>query len=293
MQTDRRKGILVLEDGSVFEGYSFGHPKSVSGEVVFNTGMVGYPESLTDPSYKGQILVLTYPLIGNYGVPENNGTNGENSIFESNRIQIQGMIVSQYSFNYSHWDAAKSLSDWLIEYDIPALYGVDTRMLTRCLREKGTMLGKIIVSDENVAFHDPNKENLVSMVSVKKPVEYGSSKTKVVVIDCGCKNSIIYSLMNRGVTVMKVPWNHNFLDEDFDGVVISNGPGDPKMCQQTIEHVKKAMEENVPIFGICLGHQILALAAGLDTYKLKFGLFESVSIKSVSFLLFFNGSNGS
>jgi len=271
MQTQGKKGTLVLEDGSVFEGYSFGCPEGASGEVVFNTGMVGYPESLSDPSYKGQILVLAYPLIGNYGIPRCNGLNGLAMPFESHRIQIQGLVVSQYSAQYSHWNAAKSLADWLKEHGVPALYGVDTRMLTKCLREKGIMLGKIVLSDENLELHDPNNENLVSLVSVKQPIRYEGGKKKVVVIDCGCKNSIIRSLLDRGVTVIRVPWDYDFYCEDFDGVLISNGPGDPKMCRTTIATVKKVMDGNYPIFGLCLGHQILALAAGADTYKLKFG----------------------
>ncbi len=272
MDTDKIKGMLVLEDGSEFEGYSFGAPKAVSGEVVFNTGMVGYPESLTDPSYKGQILVLTYPLIGNYGVPGNgHAINGLSATIESERIQIQGLVVSQYSFQYSHWDAGNNLADWLKEHDVPALHGVDTRMLTKRLRERGSMLGKIVLAEQSLEFHDPNSENLVSMVSVKQPIRYDGGKTTVVVVDCGCKNSIVRSLLARGVTVIRVPWDYDFLGERFDGVVISNGPGDPKMCRQTIVNAGKAMEKNYPIFGICLGHQILALAAGAETYQLKFG----------------------
>ncbi len=265
------KSTLVLEDGSAFVGYSFGHPKAVSGEIVFNTGMVGYPESLTDPSYKGQILVFTYPLIGNYGVPERETTNGVLPVFESGRIQIAGLIVSEYSYHYSHWSSTKSLSDWLREESVPALYGIDTRMLTKRLREKGTMLGKIIFSDGELEFHDPNKKNLVSPVSVEKPIIYPGSEIKVAVVDCGCKASIIRSLLERGVTVIRVPWNYDFSEGDFDGTIISNGPGDPKMCRETILNAKKAMEKDHVIFGICLGHQILALAAGADTYKLKFG----------------------
>jgi len=274
MNTERRKNLLILEDNSVFQGFSFGCLKAVSGEVVFNTGMVGYPESLTDPSYKGQILVLTYPLIGNYGVPASDSVNGLATAFESERIHVSGLIVSNYSSRYSHWNAIKSLADWLKEHEVPAIEGVDTRMLTKRLREKGAMLGKILISDEsdkNPEFHDPNTENLVSMVSVKKPVRYEGGKTRVVLIDCGCKNGIIRSLLARGLTVIRVPWDYDFLDEDFDAVVISNGPGDPTMCPETVAHVRKAMERNYPIFGICLGHQILALAAGAKTYKLKFG----------------------
>lgn len=262
---------LLLEDGSIFHGYSFGFPKAVSGEVVFNTGMVGYPESLTDPSYKGQILVLTYPLIGNYGVPKATAIDGLLTPFESDKIQIDGLVVSEYSFDYSHWDSVKSLSDWLKEHQVPALYGIDTRMLTKRLREQGTMLGKILFSGEDLSFYDPNKNNLVSKVSIQEPIVYRKGKTKVVVIDCGCKNNIIRSLLDRDITVMRVPWNYDFLAEDFAGVVISNGPGDPKLCDETIQNVKKAIERGIPILGICLGNQILALAAGGDTYKLKFG----------------------
>jgi carbamoyl-phosphate synthase small subunit len=271
MQAEKIKGTLVLEDGSIFEGYAFGALKAVSGEVVFNTGMVGYPESLTDPSYQGQILVLTYPLIGNYGVPERETGNGFLPGFESDRIQAAGLIVAEYSHSYSHWSSTKTLSDWLKGHNVPALYGIDTRMLTKRLREKGTLPGKILFSDEALEFHDPNKENLVSRVSVRKPVVYPGGNLKIAVVDGGCKNSIIRSLLARGAAVTRVPWNYDFANDDFDGTVISNGPGDPKLCRETILNVKKALVKDHPLFGICLGHQILALAAGADTYKLKFG----------------------
>ena len=267
-----KKGRLYLEDGAIFEGRPCGFSGSVSGEVVFNTGMVGYPESLTDPSYKGQILVFTYPLIGNYGVP-NNSTycEGLNVAFESDKIQVAGLIVVEVSTQHNHWNAALSLPHWLAEQQVPALSGIDVRALTKSLREKGTLLGNICVQDERLEFRDPNRENLVSQVSVKEPKIYSGGKKRVVVIDCGCKNSIIKSLMNRGVSVIRVPWDYNFLSEKFDGVLISNGPGDPKVCAETILHARKVMEKGYPIFGICLGHQILALAAGGNTYKLKFG----------------------
>jgi len=264
-------GRLVLNDGAVFEGRASGFPKAVSGEVVFNTGMVGYPEALTDPSYRGQILVLTYPLIGNYGVPSDNRHNSFDPAFESDRVQIAGLIVSELSSNHNHWNASKSLNQWLYEQGVPVLSGIDTRALTKHLRENGSMLGKLLVSEEHVVYHDPNQENLLSQVSVEKPVIYYEGKKRIVVIDCGCKNSIIHSLLVRGVTIIRVPWDYDFIDEEFDGVLISNGPGDPKMCSETIAHVQRAMEKDYPIFGLCLGHQILALAAGADTYKLKFG----------------------
>ncbi len=264
------KGFLVLEDGSAFEGRCFGSPKAVSGEVVFNTGAVGYPESLTDPSYKGQILVLTYPLIGNYGVPSADPDALE-SAFESDRIHIQGFVVSQYSRYYSHWSAAKDLAAWLREHDVPALDGVDTRMVTKRLREKGSMLGKILLSEESLDFYDPNREKLVSQVSVRRPILYERGKKRLVVVDCGCKNNIIRSLLSRDITVIRVPWDWEFFDQDFDGVVISNGPGDPNLCEKTILAITRAIEQGCPILGICLGHQILALAAGARTYKLKFG----------------------
>lgn len=261
---------LVLEDGSSFEGFSFGASRSINGEVVFNTGMVGYPESLTDPSYRGQILTLTYPLIGNYGVPGNEKEDGLLKYFESDNIQVQGLIISNLSKNYSHWNAKKSLSEWLNECNIPGIYGIDTRKLTKILREKGTMLGKIIY-DKDIELEDPNKRNLASEVSVKKKIIYKRGKKKVAVVDCGVKNNIIRAFLKRNITVVRCPWDYDFLEENPDGILISNGPGDPKMCNETIENVRKAYNENIPIMGICLGSQIMGLAAGADTYKLKYG----------------------
>ena len=262
---------LILEDGSSFQGYSFGSRKVVAGEVVFNTGMVGYPESLTDPSYKGQILVLTYPLIGNYGIPDHEVENNLLKYFESEKIQVQGLIISDYSQDYSHWNAKKSLSNWLKEYDVPGIYGVDTRELTKRLREKGTLLGRISFSKEKVPLVDPNKRNLVSEVSIKEPVIYKKGNKRIVLVDCGTKNNILRAFLRRNFTVVRVPWDYDFLSEKANGVILSNGPGDPKKCVETIENVKKAMSKNMPILGICLGSQILALAAGADTYKLKYG----------------------
>src|SRR3989344_4223678 len=266
----RMKAKLVLEDGTVLVGTSFGAPNSSAGEVVLNTGMVGFPESMADPSYQGQILVCTYPLIGNYGVPAQIKSMGMAKYFESERMQISGLVVADYSDNYSHWASVRSLSEWLIEQGIPAITGIDTRYLTKKLRTKGVMLGKIVV-DRNIDFYDPNKLNLVDKVSIKKPVLYKSGKKKVVLVDCGAKNNIIRSLLRRKVSVLRVPWNYPFEDLKCDGITISNGPGNPKMCKETINSIRAVMKEETPIFGICLGNQLLALAAGADTYKLKFG----------------------
>ncbi len=263
--------VLVLQDGSVFHGYSFGSKKAVTGEVVFNTGMVGYPESLTDPSYRGQILVLTYPLIGNYGVPGDEKEDNVLKYFESDKIQVQGLIIADYSEAYSHWNAKKSLSEWMKECNVPGMYGIDTRKLTKKLREKGTLLGKIVYDKKNIPFEDPNKRNLVSEISIKKPIIYKKGKKKVVIIDCGTKNNIIRAFLKRNFTVIKVPWDYDFLKEKADGIIISNGPGDPKRCAATIENVRRALSKNIPILGICLGSQILGLAAGANTYKLKYG----------------------
>lgn len=260
---------LLLEDGTRLEGTSFGAPISTSGEVVFSTGMVGYPESITDPSYKGQILIFTYPLIGNYGVTDN-------KYFESDSIHIKGLIVCNYIDNPSHHSSRKTLASWLKEEGIPALEISDTRFLTEKLRTKGTMLGKII-NDKDIKQYDPSTENLVARVSTKKIVRQGTGKKKIVLYDCGAKRNIVRSLVKRGVEVITVPWDFDIFDSKnktsikCDGIMISNGPGDPKMATKTIEIIKKALEKKIPTFGICLGNQILALAAGGDTYKLKFG----------------------
>ena len=335
-------GKLVLSDGSEFSGVSFGAEKSIAGEVVFNTGMTGYPEAMTDPSYKGQILTLTYPLIGNYGVPKKNEVNGIDQNFESDKIHISALIVSEYSKEYSHWNAGESLSSWLKRENIPALEGIDTRKLTKILREKGAMLGKIII-DKDIDFYDPNVVDLVAEVSIKEPIVYepmtvhsvadaakhesnaakgmvhdkdkgyngsedngshdngkqtngnqshngsknnGQSQNghngkenngqkhkspKIIMLDCGMKNNMITELTKRGAVVKRVPYNYDFTKEQYDALFISNGPGDPKMCKDAIKNVKTALQHSKPIFGVCLGNQILALASGADTYKLKYG----------------------
>jgi len=265
------RSVLILEDGTEYRGIFFGEEKSISGEVVFNTGMVGYNESLTDPSYTGQILVFTYPLIGNYGVPDDTQDMDLPKHFESSKVHVSGLIVSDYSFSHNHWNSVRSLSAWMKGQGIPGLYGIDTRALTKKLREKGTMLGKII-ADEDVEYYDPNKENLVKKVSIPEPIIYNQGgRKKIVVIDCGVKTNIVRSLVERDCEVLRVPCDYDFLEEDFHGVVISNGPGDPKMCAETVTNIKKCFERDVPVFGICLGNQLLALAAGADTYKLKYG----------------------
>jgi carbamoyl-phosphate synthase small subunit len=266
-----RKAKLILEDGSVFEGKSFGFEKSVAGEVVFYTGMTGYPESLSDPSYAGQILVSTYPMIGNYGIPSEKQEQGFSVFMESEKIQATGLVISDYSAEFSHWNAEKSLGDWLKSYKVPGLFGIDTRALTKILRMKGSMLGKIEFSEDPVDFNDPNLENLVAVVSCTERTVYGSGEYKVILVDCGVKNNIIRCLLKRNTTVVRVPWDYDFSEEDFDGVFLSNGPGDPALCGVTVENLRKALKRNKPVMGICLGNQLLARAAGAETYKLKFG----------------------
>ena len=269
MLSDKCK--LELEDKSIFEGYVLGAKRTISGEVVFNTGMVGYTEILTDPSYHGQILTLTYPLIGNYGVPLDEKQDILSKYFESSKIQVQALIISDYSSNYSHWNAKMSLSEWMKQNYVPGIYGIDTRKLTKKLRQKGTMPGKISYKDEKINFDDPNKRNLVEEVSIKKSIIYKMGNKKIILIDCGTKNNIIRAFCRRNFTVVRVPWDYPFLDDKPDGIVISNGPGNPEKCIKTIENIKEALSKDIPILGICLGSQILGLAAGAKTYKLKFG----------------------
>ncbi len=273
MQSNK-KVKLILENGLEFEGYSFGYNQSADGEVVFSTAMVGYPESLTDPSYTGQILVSTYPILGNYGVPSSEkDENGIEKFFESGKIHIKALVITDYSFDYSHWNAVKSLDEWMKEEQIPGIYGIDTRELTKVLRENGSMLGRIVPEgvDATFALTDPNKTNQVELVSCKEVVTYGKGEKRVVLVDCGAKNSLVRWLLENGVEVVRVPWNYDFNQMEYDGVVISNGPGDPYFCDKTVEHVKVAMEKGKPVCGICMGNQILAKAAGAKVYKLKYG----------------------
>ncbi len=281
------KAVLVLEDGSTFVGHGFGATKKVSGEIVFSTSMVGYPESLTDPSYKGQILTFTYPLVGNYGVPPYDLEKGVLKYFESDDIKVTGFVIHELCRQPYHWASTRTLDEWLKNEDVPGIYGIDTRKLTKKLRVKGVMLGILEVCDEGEepdlekllkeveTVQDPNFTDLAKKVTVKEPVRYRSGGNKLaVLIDCGVKYGILRNLLKRGFDVIRVPYDFSaeeILEYKPDGVLISNGPGDPKQCVKTIESVRELVEEDTPIMGICLGTQILALALGGDTYKLKYG----------------------
>jgi len=267
---------LILKDGTKFEGENFGSDAEISGEVVFATGMVGYPECFTDPSFQGQILVLTYPLIGNYGVPEESFDEETKllNFFEHEKPHISGLIVTEYSEDYSHWQAKTSLSDWLKKYNIPAITGIDTRALTQILREKGSTLGKIVKNTKSkIEYNDPNKRNLVAEVSIKKPKFYKKGKKHIAFIDTGAKNNIIKNFLKRDISVTQVPWDYDIFQDKtkYDGLFIANGPGDPETLKATSEIIKKAFEKKIPTFGICLGNQIIAIAAGAKTYKMKYG----------------------
>ncbi|PWN50570.1 putative URA2-multifunctional pyrimidine biosynthesis protein [Violaceomyces palustris] len=327
---DSTEMILELADGTAYTGISFGaEGKSISGECVFQTGMVGYVESITDPSYEGQILVLTFPLVGNYGVPSREEANKSiqallASPFESNRIHVAGLVVAYYSHEFSHYLANSSLSQWLKEQGVPAIYGIDTRAITKRIRNKGSMLGKLLtpksaasvqaLADDvaaapgawrksfvDVPFADPNATNLVAKVSTTKPQLYTPANTspgeslgkhdapllhpsgrpiRILALDVGMKYNQVRCFTSRGVELRVVPWDHDFLDpkvepEPFDGLFISNGPGDPTSCGPTIARISQLIKLRgsamIPIFGICLGHQLLALAAGAQTEKMKFG----------------------
>jgi carbamoyl-phosphate synthase small subunit len=313
-----RQAKLILEDGTEFCGSSFGYAGDTEGEVVFNTAMTGYPESLTDPSYAGQVLVTTFPLIGNYGVPDTGmGSDGLPLFMESDRIHVKALVVADYSESYSHWNAKESLASWLKREKIPAITGVDTRRLTKLLREHGVMMGRIVLSEkffdersgkaerivksEKIAAALPATENYgsvnwVEQVSCREMIVYRPDGTvskapigsavanfslftlhspllRVVLVDCGVKANIIRCLVSRGIEVVRVPWDYDFNQLQFDGLFLANGPGDPEQCETTVAHVRTFLQnaDVRPLMGICLGNQLLARAAGAATYKLKYG----------------------
>lgn len=257
---------LFLHNGEKYEGFSPAwQKKPFFGEVVFTTGMVGYVESLTDPSYAGQILTFTFPLIGNYGVPSR-------QLWESDKIHASGVIIEELSPFYAHYQAEKSLVQWLEEQKVPLLCGVDTRALTKSLRTDGVALGAIVQDNQAPKkFFDPNKTHLVSQVSTPTIQEYGSGKKTIIAVDCGMKENILRSLMRFPIKIKCVPYDYNYLDDEYDGIFISNGPGDPVVCKETIAILQKAILKTKPIFGICLGAQLLALSIGAKTYKLPYG----------------------
>jgi carbamoyl-phosphate synthase small subunit len=275
---------LVLEDGSEYAGWSFGKARSQAGEVVFTTGMTGYPQALTDPSFRGQILVSTYPLTGNYGVPLNRKTGtpffDEQGIplhFESDRIQVSGFAVAEACDEPSHFTSGASLAGWLEKNNVPGIYGIDTRALTCRLREHGVMRGKILVAGtREAAFDSGIPDHPVAEVSPAEPKLFSppnpSEKlVRILLIDCGAKANILRCLLSRNAEVLQVPWNWDIRESEYDGLFLSNGPGDPKSCGKTVAAVRRAFERGKPIFGVCLGNQIMALAAGGDTYKLPYG----------------------
>ena len=279
-------GKLVFGDGTVLDGMGFGYSAAVFGEIVFNTGMVGYPETLTDPSYSGQILTLTYPLVGNYGVPDPSikDKDGISKFFESDKIQVRGLVVHELSLTASHWNLSMTLDEWMYNEKIPGISGIDTRELTKKLRTGGVMMAALVVSDTEIDVEEIkkqlasspnyNSEKFMDIVSTKNEEVYGSNEKSVVVIDTGVKNAILRNLRNLGYKVIKLPWNTSIekvLSYNPKGVVISNGPGDPQNCPDTIDTAKKLIEKNIPTLGICLGAQIIGLAGNTETYKLKYG----------------------
>ena len=296
MRGEPGRGRLVLEDGTVFEGRSFGAPAPAAGEVVFTTGMVGYPEALTDPSYRGQILSFTYPSLGNYGVPDfppenrpraSNGGPARRGAdepdkaadvlperpWESTRIHASGVICASYSEEFSHHTARHSLGEWLRAAGIAGLTGIDTRALTKRIRTRGSLLGRIELDGKAApGFVDPNRRNLVAEVSTREVRRYGRG-TPLVLLDCGRKNNQVRMLVERGAEVRVVPWDHPIATRprDYAGVILSNGPGDPSLVTDAVATVRRLVRQRVPVLGICLGHQVLALAAGARTFKMKFG----------------------
>lgn len=275
---------LHLKSGQSYFGSSFGSENSKFGETVFSTSITSYTDSMTDPSYLGQILVFTSPMIGNYGVPSNTSSQFPGIPFlESEKIQCTGVVVSDVALKYSHYQAVESLHEWCKRYDVPGITGVDTRAITSLLRDQGTTLGRLAVGDEagkpapqEAEYWDPSKENLVAQASTKKAYvlnEKGSGP-RIAVLDFGTKANILRSLIRRDAVVTVLPWDFDFntVRDQFDGLFLSNGPGDPKMIMDSAMRVRQTINEwNKPIFGICMGHQVLGLAAGLEAYRMTFG----------------------
>jgi len=285
-QYANKNGKLILDDGTVLEGMGFGYSTTVFGEVVFNTGMVGYPETLTDPSYRGQILTLTYPLVGNYGVPDptQKDEDGIPKYFESDKIQIRGLIVHELSLTASHWNLSMTLDEWLYNEKIPGISGIDTRVLTKKLRTSGVMMGALVVSENEINEEEVkkqlasaphyNSEQFMDVVSTKEEHIFGKEKNSVVLVDTGTKNAILRNIRDIGYKAIQLPWDtpiEKILSYKPKGVIISNGPGDPQNCPETIQTAKSLIEKNIPTLGICLGAQIIGLAGKATTYKLKYG----------------------
>ncbi len=277
----KQEARLILQDGTEFQGEMFGAKRSADGEVVFSTGMMGYEQSLTDPSFRGQILTFTYPMIGNYGIPDERTQDNHVSRNFEGDVHVRGVLVSEDSLSFSHWKGKKSLSDWLEEKGIPGVSGIDTRALTEHLREKGSQLGQIIPAGEKrkpfAHITDPNTQNLVAEVSCSQKKIYTPERSKgktVVVYDMGIKNNTLRCFLRRGVRVIRLPWDYDIqnLKESYDGVFYSNGPGDPDVISKVSNaNIQYILDQKIPFFGICFGNQLLAHAIGAKTKKMKYG----------------------
>ncbi|MBA4447685.1 MAG: glutamine-hydrolyzing carbamoyl-phosphate synthase small subunit [Nitrosopumilaceae archaeon] len=282
----KKFGKLIFDDGTVIDGEGFGYSTTAFGEIVFNTGMVGYTEALTDPSYNGQLLTLTYPLVGNYGIPDPAITDddGISKYFESDKIQVRGLVIHELSLTASHWNLSMTLDEWMYNEKIPGISGIDTRALTVKLRNSGVMMAALVVSDSEIDVEEVKKqlasathydsEQFMNEVSTKQEKTYGTEEQTVVIVDTGAKNAIIRNVREIGYKAILVPWDTSYekiMSYNPKGVVLSSGPGDPQKCPDTITAVKKLIENNVPTLGICLGAQIIGIAGNTDTYKLKYG----------------------
>lgn len=282
----KKFGKLIFDDGTVLDGMGFGYSTTVFGEIVFNTGMVGYTEALTDPSYNGQILTLTYPLVGNYGVPDPSivDEDGIPKYFESEKIQIRGLVVHELSLTASHWNLLMTLDEWMYKEKVPGISGIDTRELTKKLRTSGVMMAALVVSDSEIDVDKIKKDlsaatkygsqQFMDVVSTKTERIYGHDDKTVVVVDTGAKYAILRNVRELGYKAILLPWNtpyEKIMSYKPQGVVLSSGPGDPQKCPDTIDTAKKLIENNVPTLGICLGAQIIGLAGNTETYKLKYG----------------------